>query len=206
MKEFTVLSSTALPLKIDNIDTDQIIPARFLKAVSQEGFGEKLFYDWRFDADGKPKTDIVFADSRYKTAKILIARGNFGVGSSREHAAWAIKEYGFRVVLAASFGDIFYTNALKNGLLVVKLPLSNIDRLFIAVEKNPLLVLTIDLPHQQVTVGNNQTFAFQIDPFRKTCLIKGIDDIGYLLNLDKEITEFEMNHRVYLAQLPKVPS
>lgn len=197
MKEFTVFASTVLPLRTDNIDTDQIIPARFLKAVGREGFGENLFRDWRFDENGESK-DSVFSDPRYKNAQVLLAGENFGVGSSREHAVWAIKDYGFRVVISSAFGDIFYNNALKNGLLTIKLKPDEIAKLFDAVEKDSNLILTVNLPEQTVTTNENHRFSFLIDAFRKSCLIKGVDDLGYLLDLDKEITEFEMNHKIYL--------
>lgn len=197
MKEFTLFTSTVLPLKVDNIDTDQIIPARFLKSVGREGFGDKLFHDWRFDENGKNK-DSVFFDPRFKNAQILLAGNNFGVGSSREHAVWAIKDYGFRVVISSAFGDIFYNNALKNGLLTIQLKPNEIDKLFQAVEKDTHLILTISLPDQTVATNKNHMFSFPIDPFRKACLIKGVDDLGYLLDLDKEITEFEMSHKIYI--------
>ena len=192
MKEFTVFTSTALPLKVDNIDTDQIIPARFLKAVTRDGFGEKLFNDWRYNADGTPKNDSVFADPRYKDAHVLLVNESFGTGSSREHAAWAIHDYGFRCVIGASFGDIFYNNSLKNGLLIVKLEKKEIEWLFHANEKDPNLEITIDLPQQLVSTSAGGHFNFEINPFRKTCIVKGVDDLGYLLALDDKIKEYEM--------------
>lgn len=194
MKEFTVFTSTALPLKVDNIDTDQIIPARFLKAVTREGFGEKLFHDWRFNADGTEKKDSVFANPMHKDAHILLANENFGTGSSREHAAWAIHDYGFRAVIGASFGDIFYNNSLKNGLLIVKLEKKEIEWLFHANEKNPKLEITIDLPQQIVSTSAGGHFTFDINPFRKACIIKGVDDLGYLLALEDKIKAYEKSH------------
>lgn len=190
MKQFTTLTSTALPLKLDSIDTDQIVPARFLKAITREGFGDKLFRDWRFDKNDKP-TDFILNDPKYKDAKILLAAKDFGTGSSREHAAWAILDYGFHAVIAESFGDIFYNNSLKNGLLVVRLKEAEIHALHELLKKNHLEKITIDLPNQRVTTESGLGFSFDIDPFRKTCLVKGVDDLGYLLALDKEITAFE---------------
>lgn len=197
MKEFTILTATALPLRADNIDTDQIIPAKFLKAVKREGFGDKLFYFWRFEKSGKLKKDSIFNDTRYKGAKILLTGENFGVGSSREHAVWAIYDYGFRAVIAASFGDIFYNNALKNGLLAVKLKKREVNTLLRLVEKDPKIKITINLPDQYVSTSKGGGFFFEIDSFRKNLLIRGLDEFGYLLNLDKKITEFEMNHRIF---------
>ncbi len=194
MREFTVFTSTVLPLTIDNIDTDQIVPARFLRAVSREGFGEKFFYDWRFDQHGKPKEESVFHNPLYKHAKILLAGKNFGVGSSREHAVWAVADYGFRVVIASSFGDIFYNNALKNGLLAIKVSLKDNAALFGLVGKNPMLTLTIDLPNQIIQASEGGSFFFDIDAFRKSCLVKGVDEFGYLLNLEQKITEYELHH------------
>lgn len=199
MKEFTLFTSTALPIRVDSIDTDQIIPARFLRAVERSGFGEKMFYDWRFNKDGSPKESI-FSDPRYKGAEILVASSNFGVGSSREHAVWAIADYGFKAILAESFGDIFYNNSLKNGLLPIRLTKEDILGIHNLIEKDPALTITIDLPNQQVKLSEGGSFFFEIDAFRKSCLIKGVDEFGYLLNLDKEVEEFEMSHKSFLTK------
>lgn len=189
-EKFTTLRSTAVPLPIENIDTDQIIPARFLKATTREGFGENLFRDWKFDNEGKPK-DFVLNDKKY-SGKILVAGKNFGCGSSREHAAWAIADGGFRVVISSFFADIFKNNALNNALLPVQVSDDFLKKIFDTVEKNPSTIVTVNLEDQKVVLEDGTSEGFDINPYKKTCLINGYDDIDYLLNLRNEIKQFEL--------------
>lgn len=193
MKEkFITLTSTAVPISIENIDTDQIIPARFLKATTREGFGDNLFRDWRYDAEGNPKRDFTLNDPRF-TGKILVAGKNFGCGSSREHAAWALYDYGFRVIISSFFADIFKNNALNNALLPIQVSDAFLQAIIQQVEKAPTTSLVIDLEKQFVQLGNQQEH-FDINPYKKTCLINGYDDIDYLLDLRAEIKEFDLAH------------
>jgi 3-isopropylmalate/(R)-2-methylmalate dehydratase small subunit len=191
-EKFTTLQSTAVPLPIENIDTDQIIPARFLKATTREGFGENLFRDWKYDSEGKPK-DFVLNDKKY-SGKILVAGKNFGCGSSREHAAWAIADGGFRVVISSFFADIFKNNALNNALLPVQVSDAFLKKVFEAIEKNSSTVITVDLENQNVVLEDGSSESFDINPYKKTCLMNGYDDIDYLLNLRNEIKQFELTH------------
>lgn len=191
MKKFKKLTSTLVPLPIENIDTDQIIPARFLKATTREGFGDNLFRDWRFDGDGQPKTDFVMNNPTY-SGKILVAGKNFGCGSSREHAAWAIQDYGFDVVISSFFADIFKGNALNNGVLPITVPDAFLQQIFDAVFANPDTELTIDLEAQIVTINaTGDSFAFEINPYKKSCLINGYDDIDYILSHKEVIEAYE---------------
>lgn len=191
MNRFTVLTSIILPLPIDNIDTDRIIPARYLKAVKLEGLGTVLFYDLRYDEQGKKK-DSIFWHPRYKKAAILLTGKNFGIGSSREHAVWALADYGFKVIIASSFGDIFYQNALKNGLLVIRLKRPEIELLFQLVKKQPEVKITVDLANQKISVEKIKLkFHFDVAPFIRSLLVSGIDELGFLLSLDKKIAAFE---------------
>lgn len=192
-EKFITLTSTAVPLSNENIDTDQIIPARFLKATTREGFGENLFRDWRYNDSGTPKSDFVLNDSRF-TGKILVAGKNFGCGSSREHAAWALYDYGFRVVISSFFADIFKNNALNNALLPVQVSDSFLKQVLESVEKNPTAKVTVDLQNQTVSLENGATENFEINPYKKICLTNGYDDIDYLLSLKNEIHEFEVAH------------
>jgi 3-isopropylmalate/(R)-2-methylmalate dehydratase small subunit len=192
-EKFTTLKSSVVPISIENIDTDQIIPARFLKATTREGFGDNLFRDWRYDGDGNPKKDFPLNNKTY-TGKILVAGKNFGCGSSREHAAWAIYDYGFRVVISSFFADIFKNNALNNALLPVQVSDSFLKKLFHAVEKSPDTKVTVDLENQKVVLPDGASEDFEINPYKKTCLINGYDDIDYLLNLRDEIKQFELTH------------
>ena len=188
---FTTLKSTAVPLPIENIDTDQIIPARFLKATTREGFGDNLFKDWRFDSNDQPKADFVLNDDTY-SGKVLVAGKNFGCGSSREHAAWAIKDYGFAVVVSSFFADIFKGNSLNNGLLPVQVSESFLAELMETVEKDPAAEISVDLEAEtitNVTTGNSETF--EINAYKKMCLIKGYDDIDYILSGKADIEAFE---------------
>lgn len=191
-EKFTTLQSTAVPLPIENIDTDQIIPARFLKATTREGFGENLFRDWKYDAEGRPK-DFVLNDKKY-SGKILVAGKNFGCGSSREHAAWAIADGGFRVVISSFFADIFKNNALNNALLPVQVSDSFLKKIFATVERDPSTIITVDLEQQKVILEDGSSESFDINPYKKTCLINGYDDIDYLLNLRNDIKQFELTH------------
>jgi 3-isopropylmalate/(R)-2-methylmalate dehydratase small subunit len=192
-EKFILLKSSAVPLAVENIDTDQIIPARFLKATTREGFGENLFRDWRYAENGSPKADFVLNNSAY-SGKILVGGKNFGCGSSREHAAWALYDYGFRVVISSFFADIFKNNALNNALLPVQVSDSFLKQLFESVEKNPNASVTVDLENQQVVLPNGVSENFDINPYKKACLINGYDDIDYLLNLKDEIRDFDVAH------------
>lgn len=200
MKKFTTLTSTCLVIRAENIDTDQIVPARFLKITSREGFGKYLFYDWRFDEKGRPKESNQFNGSNHQTTKILVAGNNFGCGSSREHAVWALQDYGFKVIISSSFGDIFYNNALKNGLLPVIVKPPELNKLFQIIEKHPQTKITIDLEIQRVIVtpGQKLKFNFPIGSFHKTCLLKGVDELGYILSFEKRIKEYEKSHVIFL--------
>ena len=189
--KFTTLSSTRVPLPIENIDTDQIIPARFLKATTREGFGENLFRDWRFDKQGNPKEEFVMNSPKYK-GQILVAGKNFGCGSSREHAAWAIEGAGFRAVVSSFFADIFRNNALNNGLLPVVVSEEMLAAIFNAANADPKAELKIDLPAQTIElVGSDFKESFEIAPYKKECLINGYDDVDFLVSIRQEIEAFE---------------
>ncbi len=189
--KFTTLSSTVVPLPIENIDTDQIIPARFLKATTREGFGENLFRDWRYDKQGEPKADFVMNSPIYK-GQILVAGKNFGCGSSREHAAWAIDGAGFRAVVSSFFADIFRNNALNNGLLPVTVSETMLAEIFKAVEADPATELKIDLEAQTIEiVGTSSKESFDIAPYKKQCLMNGYDDVDFLVSIRNEIEHFE---------------
>lgn len=190
--KFITLKSTAVPLPNENIDTDQIIPARFLKATTREGFGDNLFRDWRYDATNNPVKDFVLNDSKY-SGKILVAGKNFGCGSSREHAAWAIYDFGFRVVVSSFFADIFKNNALNNGLLPIVVSDNFLRQMLQAIEEKPSTEIVVDLSNQILQVGSVKE-PFEINAYKKTCLMDGYDDIDYLLNLNKEIREFDAVH------------
>lgn len=190
-QKFTTLRSTVVPLPIENIDTDQIIPARFLKATTREGFGENLFRDWRYDKDGNPKPDFVMNSPIYK-GEILVAGKNFGCGSSREHAAWAIDGAGFRAVVSSFFADIFRNNALNNGLLPVVVSEQMLAEIFKAGEADASMQLYIDLPAQTIEiVGTEMKEQFEIAPYKKQCLMSGYDDVDFLVSIRTEIESFE---------------
>lgn len=194
MDKFTQLRSTAVPLPIEDIDTDQIIPARYLKATTREGFGDNLFRDWRYHQDGQPKSDFVLNNPRYR-GQILVAGRNFGCGSSREHAAWALYDFGFKAVVSSFFADIFQGNALNNGLLPVVITPEELHAVFTAIEADPAVEIIIDLEAQELRIpatGLNAPFA--IDPYKKICLINGYDDIDYLLSQQALIQQFEQAH------------
>lgn len=200
MEKFITLKDTAIPLMIENIDTDQIIPARFLKATDKEGFGENLFRDWRFDKTGNPNKDFSLNDKKY-TGSILVAGDNFGCGSSREHAAWALKAYGFKVVVSSYFADIFKGNALNNGLLPVQVSKEFLEALFQSILENPKNELSIDLQDQKIEIsGKNLSEKFEIDPYKKTCMINGYDDIDFLISRKKAIKNFEENQPDFLKE------
>lgn len=192
-KAINLIQSTVVPLNLENIDTDQIIPARFLKATSREGFGENLFRDWRFENNdpAQPKKDFVLNNPIY-SGKILVAAKNFGCGSSREHAAWAIKDYGFDVVVSSFFADIFKNNALNNFLVPVTVSEDFLQQLFTAVEKDPKAEIAVSVADQTITIiATGEQESFEINHYKKDCLLKGFDDIDYLLNMRTEITAFE---------------
>lgn len=188
-EKFVVLRSTAVPLPIENVDTDQIIPARFLKATTREGFGNNLFRDWRFTSDDQPVPGFVLNSPTY-SGKILIAGKNFGCGSSREHAAWALYDYGFRAVISSFFADIFKNNALNNALLPVQVSPAFLTHIATVVTSAPQTEIEIDLPAQEVRIGNKKE-SFEINQYKKDCLINGYDDIDYLLSLREDIKKFE---------------
>ena len=191
-EKFILLKTTAVPLPGENIDTDQIIPARFLKATTREGFGENLFCDWRYDENRNPVKEFVLNNATY-SGKILVAGKNFGCGSSREHAAWALYDFGFRVVISSFFADIFKNNALNNGLLPVVVSDNYLKKILSTINQNPKTEITVDLEKQVVTM-EGQEESFEINLYKKTCMINGYDDIDYLLSLDKEIKEFDAVH------------
>ncbi len=192
MAQFTTLTSREAPLPVDNIDTDQIIPARFLKATDKNGMGAALFADWRYAPDGSPKPGFALNDPKYQGAQILLAGDNFGCGSSREHAPWALTGYGFRAVISTSFADIFRNNALKNGLLPVIVDAETHQALFELAAEAPSTEITIDLESQTVTFPDGRTASFPIDPFNQTCLLNGVDELGYILQFENEITNYEL--------------
>lgn len=194
MEKFEILTSTYIPLPIENVDTDQIIPARFLKATTKEGFGDNLFADWRYNKDGSPKKDFILNNPVY-SGRILVAGKNFGSGSSREHAAWAVAGYGFRAVVSSFFADIFRNNALNNGLLPVIVSPEFLTEIFNSVNEDPKATLTIDLEKQTITnniSGNSEHF--DINAYKKECLLKGLDDIDYLLSKKNLIEQYENKH------------
>lgn len=187
--KFTLLKTSCVPLPNENVDTDQIIPARFLKATSREGFGENLFRDWRFSSSGEPIKDFVLNQAEY-SGKVLVAGKNFGSGSSREHAAWAIHDYGFKVVVSSFFADIFRNNALNNGVLPIQVSADFLSSLFNAIEKDNAQKVIVDLEKQELTY-NNESCSFEINPYKKDCLLNGFDDIDYLINKREKIQDFE---------------
>lgn len=193
MSTFNTFTSTAYPLPVENIDTDQIIPARFLKATDRAGFGENLFRDWRFQKDGNVNPDFVLNQKQY-TGSILVAGHNFGCGSSREHAAWALKDFGFNVIVSSFYADIFKGNALNNHVLPIQVTPSFLETLLQTIQNDPTTQLEVNLEAQTLSIGNDINTSFEIDPYKKMCLLKGYDDIDFLVsNLDK-IEAFEQQH------------
>ncbi len=191
IEKFTKLTSSAVPIQSENVDTDQIIPARFLKAVERKGFGENLFRDWRYDSAGNPIPDFPLNDDKY-SGHILVGGKNFGSGSSREHAAWAIYDAGFRVVVSSFFADIFKNNALNNGLLPVQVSQSDLDEIFELIENDPDTTFTVDLDNETFTVdATGKKISFEINAYKKECLQNGYDDIDYLISIKQEIEAFE---------------
>src|SRR5210317_1639521 len=187
--KFTTLSSSVVPLPIENVDTDQIIPARFLKATERKGFGDNLFRDWRYDEKGVPKPDFVLNQDRYH-GKILVGGKNFGSGSSREHAAWAVYDFGFRCVISSFFADIFKNNCLNVGVLPVQVSEEFLEKVFNAIKEDPTAEFTVDLPSQSVTLPNGKSESFQINGYKKQNMLNGFDDIDYLQNMMPEIEKF----------------
>ena len=193
MEQFHSFSSRVIPLPLENVDTDQIIPARFLKATTREGFGKNLFRDWRYKSSGEPNPEFVLNQANY-SGKILVAGKNFGCGSSREHAAWALYDYGFRVVVSSFFADIFRNNSLNNGLLPVQVSDEFLTTLFEEVRKDPTLEVHVSLEEEQISLpGQSLSERFPVNPFNKNCLLKGYDNIDYLVSLHDEIKAFETN-------------
>ena len=195
MEAFTVLHGKAAPLDRVNVDTDQIIPKQYLKTIKRTGLREGLFTDWRYTSGGSPVEGFVLNQPRYDGASILLARDNFGCGSSREHAPWALLDYGFRCIIAPSFADIFFNNCFKNGMLPVVLQNAEVDRLFQEVGTQPGYRLTVDLAAQTVTTPSGATFRFSVDPFRKDCLLNGLDEIGLTLQHAADIDAYEQRRK-----------
>ena len=195
-EKFITLNTTVVPLPVENVDTDQIIPACFLKATTRDGFGENLFRDWRYDKNGQPISSFVLNNPTY-SGTVLVGGKNFGSGSSREHAAWAIFDYGFRAVVSSFFADIFKNNALNNGLLPVQVTPAFLERIFAEVEKDPGTRVRVDLQNQEITLeSTGEKESFDINSYKKTCLLNGYDDIDYLLSIKGEIESYEKNHTV----------
>jgi len=194
MQAFVPLEAVAAPLAVANVDTDQIIPARFLWRKRGEGWGHLLFHDLRFNDDGSARPQFVLNDPRYQAAQILVADRNFGCGSSREHAVWTLFDYGIRAVIAPSFGDIFFNNSLQNGLLPIVLPTAAVEALLAALEQTPGAHLGIDLEAQQVSTADGVVHAFEIDPFRKQCLLAGADELAFTLSQADDIASFETTY------------
>lgn len=197
MEPLSIVSSIVVPLDKINVDTDQIIPKQFLKRIERTGFGEFLFYDWRYKDDGSINPDFVLNKKRYKGAKILLTRDNFGSGSSREHAPWALREYGFQVIIAPSFADIFYNNCFKNAILPITLPKTAVDELFSRVYSKKGYSLTVDLEKQTITDDQGWVINFDIDTFKRRSLLEGLDDISHTLQYEEKIKAYEqeMTHR-----------
>jgi len=191
MAKYSKITSHVVPLVIDNIDTDQIIPARFLKVIDKLGLGANLFSDWRYAQDGAPKSEFVLNVASSQGAQVLLAGDNFGCGSSREHAPWALTDWGFRAVISTSFADIFSNNALKNGLLPVVVPASTHDKLRIAVASDPAARVSIDLENTRLTLPDGSAVSFSIDAFARHCLLNGIDELGYILAFEDRIKDYE---------------
>jgi 3-isopropylmalate/(R)-2-methylmalate dehydratase small subunit len=191
MKPFTNFESRVVPLAINNIDTDQIIPARFLKTTSKQGLDRQLFNDWRYDAQGNPKPDFILNQARGQNAQVLLAGDNFGCGSSREHAPWALTQFGFRAVISTSFADIFKQNSLKNSLLPIVVPADVHAELFAALDADPDATVKIDLAAQTLTLPSGRAVKFPVDGFSRHCLIEGVDELGYILSHEANIAAFE---------------
>jgi len=191
VKKFTPFESRLVPLPVDNIDTDQIIPARFLKTISKEGLGDQLFYDWRYDAAGAPKPDFILNQPQGKQGQILLAGDNFGCGSSREHAPWALTQFGFRAVISTSFADIFKQNSLKNSLLPIVVPRDIHAALFELVSSDPAATIRVDLAAQKIVLPDGREVEFPVDAFAKHCLLEGVDELGFILQQEPAIARYE---------------
>jgi 3-isopropylmalate/(R)-2-methylmalate dehydratase small subunit len=191
MNKVTTFTSRLAPLPIDNIDTDQIIPARFLKTISKVGLGDQLFFDWRYDAEGQPNPDFLLNKPEGHAAQVLLAGDNFGCGSSREHAPWALTQYGFRAVISTSFADIFRGNSLKNSLLPIAIPPEAHKALFAAVAADPAATVTVDLEQRKLTLPDGSAVTFPIDEFARHCMLEGVDELGYILQQEAAIAAYE---------------
>jgi len=191
MQPFTVHTGLAAVINRVNVDTDQIIPKQFLKRIERTGFGPFLFFDWRFQPDGSPNPDFELNAPRYQGASVLVAGDNFGCGSSREHAPWALSDYGFKTIIAPSYADIFFNNCFQNGILPVRLPQAAVDDLMARIEAQPGAQVTVDLPSQTVSGPGGFQASFEVDPFRKHCMVNGLDDIGQILQQQDKIEAFE---------------
>ena len=200
MQPFTTLNARVVSLPLNDIDTDQIIPARYLKVTDKNGLGSHLFADWRYNADGSPKADFVLNQPAAQSAQILFAGNNFGCGSSREHAPWALGGFGFRAIVATSFGDIFHNNALKNGLLQVAVSPAVHQKMKEMLEELPNAEWQIDLAAQELRLPDGEKVLFEIDPFSKTCLLQGLDELGYLLKFTDQISAYETSHQKQAAK------
>ncbi|MDR1384862.1 MAG: 3-isopropylmalate dehydratase small subunit [Planctomycetaceae bacterium] len=196
MQPFVKYTGVLVPMNRSDVDTDQIMPKQFLKRIERSGFGQFLFFDWRFLPDGSENPDFELNQPEYRNATILLARNNFGCGSSREHAPWGLADYGFRVVIAPSFADIFYNNSFKNGILLIKLSDEQIESLFQLAAKKKPLTLTIDLENKQIMPHCGLSFAFELDDFRRNCLLQGLDDIALTLQYEADIVDYEKKHGI----------
>ncbi|HBH47836.1 MAG TPA: 3-isopropylmalate dehydratase small subunit [Bacteroidales bacterium] len=198
IQKFTTIKTSCVPLPVENVDTDQIIPARFLKATTRDGFGKNLFRDWRYDKQNQPVTDFVLNNPTY-SGSVLVAGKNFGSGSSREHAAWAIEDYGFRVVVSSFFADIFKNNALNNGVLPVQVSAEFLQKIFDAIKNDAKAKVEVNLEKQTITlVATGESENFEINPYKKECLLNGYDDIDYLLRNKDKIEAYEQNREINL--------
>ena len=195
MKKFDTLTAVAAPLPLINVDTDMIIPARFLKTIKRTGLGKSLFYTLRYDEDGGEREDFVLNKPAYKDAEILVTGNNFGCGSSREHAPWALDDFGIRCVIAPDFADIFHSNSFKNGILLIKLPQEDVDKLMEGAERGANARITVDLEKQEIKGPDGEVIPFDVDPFKKHCLLNGLDDIGLSLEKEDQINAFEEKQR-----------
>jgi 3-isopropylmalate/(R)-2-methylmalate dehydratase small subunit len=204
MEKFTTFTSRLTPLPIDNIDTDQIIPARFLKTTSKAGLGNELFFDWRYEADGSPKPEFILNRPEGRIAQVLLAGDNFGCGSSREHAPWALTQYGFRAVISTSFADIFKGNSLKNSLLPIVVSPDVQLALFKAIEQDPSATVTVDLENQRLTLPDGSSVQFTIDEFARQCMLQGVDELGYILAQENAIAAYEMRRPLTVDTLAQV--
>jgi 3-isopropylmalate/(R)-2-methylmalate dehydratase small subunit len=191
MEKFTTLTGVAAPLPMINVDTDAIIPKQFLKTIQRTGLGKSLFYELRYDEQGKENPDFVLNKPAYRKAQILVAGENFGCGSSREHAPWALLDFGIRCVISSSFADIFYNNCFQNGILPIKLPQEDVDKLMDDANRGANATITVDLESQEIHGPDGGTIKFEMDPFRKRCLLEGLDNIGLTLESEKAIGEYE---------------